>query len=710
MKNKVLFAVLLSAFATTAHGQSCDPSDVNSNVVVDPPEFQWSSGHHHKSGTLVMDKATLDINGESLTTRVYAQEGGSYSIPGPTLVMSPGQLYVMQFKNLLDFEPLSPEHNVFKDPNVTNVHTHGLHISGETPGDDVTRAFAGRQGGDYAYDIPSNHMGGTFWYHAHHHGSTFLQVSSGAFGLIIVDDANDGMPPNVAAMEERHLLLGYLEPGNAAGTGGDSLISGTFSNGWTLNGTVNGDVCVPQNTWQHWRMLVADQDARLVDLEIGDGCEVEMMARDGVWRTQVPKALPDGTLTLTGASRADLAVRCSADSTITVGGVQVANVRVDASLPTNDAVHPYAENGTVDGGPQWSAVRPDYLRDLRDTAPIPVIPSDSETIRMGARSVLGSKFDKYEPNLVKDANGVQEWSLNGAANHPFHLHIYHVQVQSDCGPYEAGEFYDVIAGNCDLRFDMSAAEAYEGRTIFHCHILQHEDQGAMGWMQVNGGRPAPVLPEGYSPIYDLGGGDPTGPVAPSGFSATAISSSEVDLSWTDESNDEDWFAIERRTDSTNFSEIGTVAPGVETYSDTGLSASTTYYYKVAAVNNDGTSYSGEDNATTFDTGGTPTSVEVASITVSTIGLGKGLKRGQATIVVSDNLGGPVSYARVDGYFTGDLSGTAIKADTLEDDTVSVLTDDTAKKVRALEFCVTYIEHASLADYDSQGSVPVCASL
>jgi hypothetical protein len=149
-------------------------------------------------------------------------------------------------------------------------------------------------------------MGGTYWYHAHHHGSTFLQVSSGAFGLIIIDDAGDGAPSNVTNMVEQHLALGFLEPGNAQGTGGDSLISGTFSSGWTINGSVGGDVCIPANTWQHWRMLVADQDARLVDLEIGAGCEVGLMARDGVWRTQIPSLLTDNKLTLTGASRAGL--------------------------------------------------------------------------------------------------------------------------------------------------------------------------------------------------------------------------------------------------------------------------------------------------------------------------------------------------------------------------------------------------------------------
>ena len=511
MLSRLFWALALTAALTTSgYAQSCG----SANPVVNPPTFQWDPGNGYQIGTLVMDEATLDINGESLTTRVYAQEGGQYSIPGPTLVMSPGQQYIMQFKNLLAKEPVSTEHNVFKDPNVTNVHTHGLHISGESPGDDVTRAFDGRSGGDYVYDIPVNHMGGTFWYHAHHHGSTFLQVSSGAFGLIIIDDANDQIPDNVAAMEERHLLLGYLEPGNAAGTGGDALISGSFSNGWTLNGTVNGDVCVPQNTWQHWRMLVADQDARLVDLEIGDGCEVELMARDGVWRTEVPKAIPDGKLTLTGASRADLAVRCSSDSTISVAGVQVANVLVDTNVTGVPNPSPYASSGTTE---TWLSERPEYLRDLRGE----VTKIETQTIRMGARTILGRKFDKTEPNLIKDSTPglIQEWSLKGAANHPFHLHIYHVQVQGDCGPYEDGEYYDVIAGNCDLRFDMSPSEAYEGRTIFHCHILQHEDQGARGWMDVLNGDPPPEFPVDEGRVFQvwdtIGGTNPEPPAAPS---------------------------------------------------------------------------------------------------------------------------------------------------------------------------------------------------
>ena len=488
MFQRILMAFAVVAIsASTAYAQSCGP-----NPVHNPVPFEWVDKGDYFFGVLEMGEANFQINGETLTTRAYRQKDGEYSIPGPTITMAPGNKYVLRFRNTLPFQPASEEHNVYKDPNVTNLHTHGLHISGETPGDDVTRVFEGGTYGDYVYDIKPDHMGGTFWYHAHHHGSTYLQVSSGAFGLILIEDKPaDGIPANVSNMEEKQLVVGFLEPGNAAGTGGDTLISGNFSSGWTVNGSVGGEVCLPANTWQNWRMLVADQDSRPVDLEIGDGCEVALMARDGVWRTEVPKLLPDNKVTLTGASRADLAVRCSGNSTISVAGVQVANVVVAGTPPSGDA-HPYAEGGEQNQT-LWSAVRPDYLRDLREST-TGTIPVNSETIRMGARTILGRKFDASTPNLVGDAPGIQEWSINGAGQHPFHLHVYHVQVQSDCGSFEAGEYYDVVAANCDVRFDMSEAEAYKGMTIFHCHILQHEDQGAMGWMDVLDGRPPPEFP------------------------------------------------------------------------------------------------------------------------------------------------------------------------------------------------------------------------
>ena len=249
---------LLSISPTTIDAEAdVSVTGQTTNEILDPAPFVWtyvSSPEPHYVGALEYGEATFNINGETLTTRAYRQQGGDYSIPGPTLNMVPGNKYVLRFRNLLPYEEPSTVHNDFKDPNITNVHTHGLHISGESPGDDVTRMFEGGFAGDYVYDIPADHMGGTFWYHAHHHGSTFLQVSTGGFGFIIIDDGQDQIPTNVAAMEERHVLIGYLDS-DAAGTGGDTLVAGTFQPGWTVNGKVNGDLVTPPDTWQHWRVL-----------------------------------------------------------------------------------------------------------------------------------------------------------------------------------------------------------------------------------------------------------------------------------------------------------------------------------------------------------------------------------------------------------------------------------------------------------------------
>src|SRR5207244_13195144 len=77
--------------------------------------------------------------------------------------------------------------------------------------------------------------------------------------------------------------------------------------------------------------------------------------------------------------------------------------------------------------------------------------------------------------------------------------------------------------------------------------------------------------------------------SPSTLAATAISRSEIDLSWTDNSANEDGFRIERSTDGTNFAEIATVGPNVTTYADTGLTRNKQYYYRVRAYNSAGTS-------------------------------------------------------------------------------------------------------------------------
>jgi predicted phage tail protein len=99
---------------------------------------------------------------------------------------------------------------------------------------------------------------------------------------------------------------------------------------------------------------------------------------------------------------------------------------------------------------------------------------------------------------------------------------------------------------------------------------------------------------------------PTPPAAPVSLTATAISSNRMDLAWSDNSTNEDGFAIERSTNGVNFNQITTLGANATGYSDLGVTASTTYFYRVRAFNNTGFSgYSNTASATTASAGSAP---------------------------------------------------------------------------------------------------------
>ena len=82
-----------------------------------------------------------------------------------------------------------------------------------------------------------------------------------------------------------------------------------------------------------------------------------------------------------------------------------------------------------------------------------------------------------------------------------------------------------------------------------------------------------------------GAGIPTAaPAAPSSLTVTAVAPSTVTLSWTDNSNNEAGFAIERSSNDVTFSQVGTVGVNQTTYEDSGLSSQAEYYYRVRAFN------------------------------------------------------------------------------------------------------------------------------
>ncbi|WP_396167510.1 FISUMP domain-containing protein [Flavobacterium sp.] len=85
------------------------------------------------------------------------------------------------------------------------------------------------------------------------------------------------------------------------------------------------------------------------------------------------------------------------------------------------------------------------------------------------------------------------------------------------------------------------------------------------------------------------------PVSPTNLAGTVISTTQINLSWTDNSTNETGFKIERKTGSGTYAVVGTVNADVLTYNDLGLTPNTTYTYRIYSYNAAGNSptYSNE---------------------------------------------------------------------------------------------------------------------
>jgi len=107
----------------------------------------------------------------------------------------------------------------------------------------------------------------------------------------------------------------------------------------------------------------------------------------------------------------------------------------------------------------------------------------------------------------------------------------------------------------------------------------------------------------------------TVPAAPSSLTATAASSSQINLAWVDNATNETGYSVERSTNGTTFTTVATLGANVTTYANTGLAAATTYSYRVRASNSIGNSaYS---NTATATTSAVSTSTNIAPMAVVT---------------------------------------------------------------------------------------------
>jgi FtsP/CotA-like multicopper oxidase with cupredoxin domain len=110
-------------------------------------------------------------------------------LTGPLVDTKPGNTLRILLRNDLDAKDPTCSPNMPPGPecfNTVNMHFHGLHVSPSGNSDNVLLNIAPQTNFEYEVNIPFDHPSGTFWYHPHRHGSTAIQVASGASGALIV--------------------------------------------------------------------------------------------------------------------------------------------------------------------------------------------------------------------------------------------------------------------------------------------------------------------------------------------------------------------------------------------------------------------------------------------------------------------------------------------------------------------------------------------
>lgn len=169
--------------------------------------------------------------------------------------------------------------------------------------------------------------------------------------------------------------------------------------------------------------------------------------------------------------------------------------------------------------------------------------------------------------------------------------LIHVRKPDDSEVYLYSDWNNLLKNQWQV-FTLSPSSIPSSYVILNVRIA------FLGW-QADFPISSQLFIDDVTPILD--GVVPPNP--PTNLVATAISSSQITLSWQDNSTNEDGFKVERKTGAGgSWSLIQTVSANTTSYTDDGLTPNTTYYYRVFSYNSSGNSgYSNESSATTLDT-------------------------------------------------------------------------------------------------------------
>ena len=412
-------------------------------------------------------EAAVRIGGRDATVLAY-----NGSLPGPTLVLRPGDRLEVALENGLDA--------------MTNLHVHGLHVTPIGNGDNVLRTINPGDTFDYAYDLPADHSPGVYWYHPHHHGNTAEQVTAGLYGAIIVED-----PEPIAVTRERVLVISDLSldaAGRVAPASDRDRMLGREGELVLVNGQLAPTLSARPGERERWRVVNACA-SRYLSLRL-DGQDLQLLGMDS-GRDAEPESVTE--VRLAPGNRADLLVDATPGaSTLRTNPVErgsMPGMMGGPSASGADLAVFEVTGDPVDAPPP--VPRQSAPRDLRDEE---VTGRREITLAMGmgggmgasgmAFTIDGREFDASRVDTSVDLGAIEEWTLVNTSpmDHPFHLHVWPMQVVEYPGAsIDRPIWRDVVNLPARSRVRVRIPfEDFTGTTVYHCHILDHEDLGMMG--------------------------------------------------------------------------------------------------------------------------------------------------------------------------------------------------------------------------------------
>jgi FtsP/CotA-like multicopper oxidase with cupredoxin domain len=446
---------------------------------------------HHKSAEGLLDldleagEHSVNLGGKSAQLMTYNGQ-----IPGPRLEVNPGDTVRINFTNNLS-QP-------------TNIHYHGLHIPITGNADNVFLHIPPGERFTYEFNIAKNHPAGLFWYHPHLHGLVAEQLFGGLAGLFVVRGKLDEIPEVKAASEQFVVLQDFAldNQGNRLSDSQLSIMMGREGNIITVNGEVNPNFEIPNGKLLRLRIVNASP-SRFYQLSL-ENHPFYLIATDGGALTK-PVELTE--LLLTPGERADILIQPSQQPKqyrlLNLPYQRTGMGMMGGGMMIRGMMGRGMMGGNFEDKPQVIATV-SYQTQTTPTLPTQLIPVEPllaaqqmRRFQMNHGMIRGQGMvflfngQPYQSQRIDTSvklDTVEDWELvnTGMMDHPFHVHGNAFQIISRNGkpePYLAWKDVALVKPGETVIIRMAFRD-FVGKTVYHCHILDHEDLGMMANLEI----------------------------------------------------------------------------------------------------------------------------------------------------------------------------------------------------------------------------------